>query len=105
MNVFLSTDITQFLQNNIGTGFTISEAMPLTIDIQLPINSDRPFRNLLEEIIGKKIYEIVKIHKTASLAHTLDSMKPISFFDAFAEVDIITRNLLSIKNDMIPKDS
>jgi hypothetical protein len=62
--------------------------------IRVPFAGDRPFRDLLAEIAGKPIYELVLIHKTRTLAlNEAFSPEPVSFFDALIPVSRAHREM------------
>ena len=48
--------------------FTFNESDETEVKVKLLFQKDRPFRNALEEFFGKKIWEIVTIHKIQTLA-------------------------------------
>lgn len=65
--------------------------------VRLPFSADRPFRNLIEEITGVPVYQAVCIHKVRTLALNPEvSAEPVSFFDAFAPVDLLNRKLIEM---------
>ena len=57
-----------FLEENSLCAFTADENDGRNITAKLLFQKDRPFRNALEEHFGKKIWEIVTIHKIKTLA-------------------------------------
>ncbi len=88
----------EFILSNPGTVVTPSDTTAHALVVQVPFHSDRPLRDLIAEITTLPIYEVIHSHKTASLAHNPDgTMVPISFFDAFRAVDLITRNILAME--------
>ena len=57
-----------FLEEDSLCDFNIDEADGTKVTAKLLFQKDRPFRNALEEYFGKKIWEIVTIHKIKTLA-------------------------------------
>lgn len=52
-------------------------------DITIPFRADRPFRELLSEVSGIPVYELVSVTKTAALAQHPETGTIGSFFDVF----------------------
>jgi radical SAM family uncharacterized protein/radical SAM-linked protein len=61
--------------------------------VTVPFSLDRPIRDLIAEIRGKTIYEVMEIRKIASLAVGKNG-KARDFFEHFAEVADMHRQLL-----------
>ena len=66
---FFDSDLVKpFLASDSLCTFTFDEADGTKVKAKLLFQKDRPFRNALEEFFGKKIWEIVTIHKIQTLA-------------------------------------
>lgn len=87
--VFADSRFSDFVRTT--DGLAISEVVNQAVTVTVPFHSDRPLRNLISEIAGKPIWEVIGIHKKESLAHNLKGAEPIDFFDAFILVDETSR--------------
>lgn len=66
---FLASDLAKpFLEEDSLCDFKLDENDGRKLIAKLLFQKDRPFRNALEEYFGKKIWEIVTIHKIKTLA-------------------------------------
>ena len=69
MKGFFASEIAKpFLDEGSLCEFSIDESDGTKLTAKLLFQKDRPFRNALEEYFGKKIWEIVTIHKIKTLA-------------------------------------
>ena len=86
-----SEEFNNFLANNSDFKFTKTEN-PAIFDVYMPFKSDRPFRNLLEEVFEKKIHKIVHISKINTLAK--EGEKVGSYFEIFKIFADIHKDLI-----------
>jgi len=54
------------------------------LSLRLPFKLDRPFRDALEEVFAKKLYEIVHIYKTQTFSNYKGEVQ--SYFESYAEI-------------------
>lgn len=54
------------------------------LSLSLPFKLDRPFRDALEDVFQKKLYEIVHIHKTQTFSNYKGEVQ--SYFESYAEI-------------------
>jgi len=94
--VFADARFTEFVAAHPGSMLSVFAARDTAVTVRLPFHSDRPFRNLIAEIALAPIHEVIKIHKTASLAFNPDpALEPVDFFEAFIPVAEMNRKLLA----------
>ncbi len=94
--VFGDVRFADFIVANPGSLVSISASNDTTVKVRLPFHSDRPFRKLIAEIALVPIHEVIKIHKTASLAfNPVSKGDPIDFFEAFIPVAEMNRKLIA----------
>ncbi len=65
--------------------------------VTVPFALDRPLRDVIAEIAGRTVYEVVEITKEESFAAGKDG-KPRAFFDELGEVAALNRTLLAMDN-------
>lgn len=69
VRAFFDSDLAKpFLDESSLCEFSFDESDGSKVLVKLLFQKDRPFRNALEEYFGKKIWEIVTIHKVQTLA-------------------------------------
>ena len=76
------------------------ESDEIALRVTVPFALDRPLRDLIAEIAGRTVYEVVEITKEASFAAGKDG-KPRDFFDELREVAELNKTLLAMDNRAI----
>jgi radical SAM family uncharacterized protein/radical SAM-linked protein len=80
-----------------GTSPNGGNSDEISLGVTVPFALDRPIRDLIAEIAGRTVYEVVEIKKEESYAAGKDG-KPRAFFDELREAAELNRTLLAMDN-------